>query len=186
MSAPVVIVLAGGRSERFLASGGLHSKLGASLAGKTVLEHTLAAVTSSGLPCYLEQSGQPGMGDSIAHAVRASWQQHPGLSGWLLLPADLPLIQSATLCALAQALRWHTAVAPVYHGQRGHPVGFAVGCAAALLALQGERGAAAVLAREHYFSLAVADPGCVTDIDTVADLRAAELLMAARRAALVH
>jgi len=174
VNSPVVIVLANGRGERFTASGGAGSKLQALLMGKTVLEHTLAAVHSSGLPWYLEQSGQRGMGDSIAEAVRVTWQRDPELAGWLILPGDLPLIQSATLCAVAAALTAHAAVAPVYHGQRGHPVGFAVACGQALLALQGDHGAAALLRAHAAFTLAVDDAGCVIDVDTVADLRAAE------------
>ena len=45
-SGPVVLVLASGRGERFLASGGQGSKLKALLAGKPVLDWTLAARTS--------------------------------------------------------------------------------------------------------------------------------------------
>ena len=43
---PVVLVLASGRGERFVASGGAGSKLQAVLAGKPVLEHTPAAMES--------------------------------------------------------------------------------------------------------------------------------------------
>jgi len=177
LSSPIVIVLASGRGERFAASGGTTSKLQALLMGKTVLQHTLAAVQASGLPWYLEDSGQPGMGDSIAAAVRATWQSDPQLAGWLILPADLPLIQSATLCAVAAALREHEVVAPVYRGQRGHPVGFGAACGQALLDLKGNRGAASVVLARAVFSLLVNDVGCVTDIDTVTDLRAAERLL---------
>ena len=69
---PVVIVLASGRGERFLASGGTTSKLQALLAGRTVLERTLAAVRDSQLPWHLVDAGYPGMGDSIAAGVRAT------------------------------------------------------------------------------------------------------------------
>lgn len=177
MSSPVVIVLASGRGARFTASGGASAKLQAQLAGKTVLQHTLDAVQASGLPCYLQDSGQPGMGDSIAAAVRATWQSDPQCSGWLILPADLPLIQSTTLCAVAAALRDHEVVQPVYRGQCGHPVGFAAACGQALLALKGDRGAASVVLAHTAVTLIVDDVGCVTDIDTVADLRAAERLL---------
>ena len=95
-----ILVLASGRGERFLASGGTTHKLQADLAGKTVLQHTLDAVRASGLPWHLEDGGHPGMGDSIAAAVCASAQS----TGWLILPADLPLVQSATLRAIAAAL----------------------------------------------------------------------------------
>lgn len=179
MSGPTVIVLAGGRGERFAASGGSSHKLQAQLLGKTVLRHTLDAVRASALPWHLEDSGQPGMGDSIAAAVRSTAQAN----GWLILPADLPLIQSDTLHAVATALQHYAVVVPTYRGQRGHPVGFSAGCREALLALKGDHGAAAVVRSHPAFELAVNDAGCVTDIDTLDDLQLAERLMAADRAA---
>ncbi|MBU1359268.1 MAG: NTP transferase domain-containing protein, partial [Gammaproteobacteria bacterium] len=90
---PTVIVLASGRGERFRAAGGVGSKLKALLAGRTVLEHTLASARASGLDWHLEDAGHPGMGDSIAAAVRAT----AGAAGWLILPGDLPLVQPSTL-----------------------------------------------------------------------------------------
>jgi molybdenum cofactor cytidylyltransferase len=177
LNAPIIIVLASGRGERFTASGGTTSKLQALLAGKTVLRHTLAAVQASGLPWYLEESGQSGMGDSIAAAVRATWQSDPQAAGWLILPADLPLIQSATLRAVAAALQTHEVVLPVYRGQRGHPVGFAAACGQSLLNLKGNQGAAAVALAHAAVTLIVDDIGCITDIDTVSDLSVAERLL---------
>ena len=168
---PTVIVLASGRGERFTASGGTTHKLQALLAGKPVLQHTLDAVRASGLPWHLEDAGHPGMGDSIAAAVRATWPS----SGWLVLPGDLPLIRSDTLRSIAAALQTHDVVVPLYRGQRGHPVGFHARCGEALLNLKGARGAAAVVLAHGAFELDVQDIGCVTDIDTVDDLRAAEL-----------
>ncbi|RYF40124.1 MAG: nucleotidyltransferase family protein [Comamonadaceae bacterium] len=167
---PVVLVLASGRGERFVASGGVGSKLQALLGGKPVLEHTLDAVRASGLPWHLEDAGHAGMGDSIAAAVRAT----RGAAGWLVLPGDLPLIRPATLQAVARALREHDAVAPVCAGQRGHPVGFSSVCGPELAALTGTRGAAPVLRAHPAFDLVVDDIGCVTDIDTVEDLAAAQ------------
>lgn len=57
MKAPVVLVLASGRGERFIASGGTGSKLQALLGGKTVLQRTLDAVRASGLPWHVEDAG---------------------------------------------------------------------------------------------------------------------------------
>ena len=87
---PVVLVLAAGRGERFSASGGTVHKLQALLAGKRVIDHVLDAVKASGLPYHVvdADASRPGMGDSIAAGVRAT----AGASGWLILPADLPLI----------------------------------------------------------------------------------------------
>ncbi|MDO9167162.1 MAG: nucleotidyltransferase family protein [Rhodoferax sp.] len=173
MSLPTVIVLASGRGERFAASGGTVHKLQALLGGKTVLQHTLDAVRASGLPLHLEAATHPGMGDSIAAAVRAT--SHA--AGWLILPGDLPLIQSDTLHAVAAALGSHEVVVPVYLGQRGHPVGFSAGCGPALMKLQGNQGAAPVVRAHSAIELIVNDVGCVTDIDTVEDLEAAARLL---------
>lgn len=175
MNSPTVIVLASGRGERFTASGGTCHKLQAELAGKTVLQRTLDAVLQSGLPWHLESSGQPGMGDSIASAVAAT----AAANGWLILPADLPLIQSTTLTAVASALRQHAVVLPRYQGQRGHPVGFSASCRQALLALHGDQGAASVVRRHDVFELSLDDIGCITDIDTLADLQRAQGLLQA-------
>jgi molybdenum cofactor cytidylyltransferase len=177
---PTVLVLASGRGERFTASGGHTHKLQALLAGKPVLQHTLDAVIASGLPWHLEDAGHPGMGDSIAAAVRAT----PDAAGWLVLPADLPLVRSDTLRAVAGALAQHAVVIPLHQGQRGHPVGFSAACREALLGLKGNQGAAPVVRAQAAMNsvafLALDDIGVVTDIDTVDDLARAEALLAAR------
>jgi molybdenum cofactor cytidylyltransferase len=175
---PTVVVLASGRGERFLASGGTSHKLQALIAGQTVLERTLAAVKASGLPWHLEDAGHPGMGDSIAAAVRATSQS----AGWLILPADLPLIQPETLQAVAQALLRFDVVVPFHNGMRGHPVGFSQACGVALSALQGEGGASAVVKAYPMMALVVDDVGCVTDVDTVDQLRAATGMLTNPRA----
>lgn len=173
---PTVIVLAAGRGERFLASGGQVHKLQAMLGSKPVLQHTLDAVRASGLPLHLvaADASRPGMGDSIAAGVRAT----PSARGWLVLPGDLPLIQPQTLCQIAAALAdlpaGVQAVVPVVHGQRGHPVGFVAALGPALMALHGPQGAAALLQQAAVVELALQDEGCITDIDTLADLRQAE------------
>ncbi|MET0350688.1 MAG: nucleotidyltransferase family protein [Rhizobacter sp.] len=175
---PTVIVLASGRGERFRASGGTLHKLAAPLGGKPVLARTLDAVRESGLAWHLEDAGHPGMGDSIAAAVRAT----PDAAGWLVLPADLPLVRPDTLRQVALTLAPGVgAVQPHYGERRGHPVAFAAGTRDTLLGLSGERGAAPVLqalrARGEVVDLAVDDVGIVTDIDTLADLAAAEALL---------
>ncbi len=177
---PVVLVLASGRGERFKASGGTVHKLQALLAGKPVLQHTLDAVRASGLPWHVEDAGHPGMGDSIAAAVRHTAEA----AGWLVLPGDLPLVQPATLLAMAQILRDQKAVVawPEFAGERGHPVAFGRDCLESLLALSGEKGAAPVvrhwMKRGQVLAVPVQDEGTVTDIDTVQALKRAEVLAA--------
>jgi molybdenum cofactor cytidylyltransferase len=181
---PVVIVLAAGLGERFAASGGAVHKLDALLAGKRVIDHVLDAVRASGLPHHVvrpdaHEATGAGMGDSIAAGVRAT----PGASGWLILPADLPLIRSETLRAIALAPPCGVTV-PRYQGQRGHPVRFDAVCRPDLLNLKGNSGAAEVLrAQAAINSIAfvdVNDAGVVTDIDTLEDLRRAETLLGER------
>jgi molybdenum cofactor cytidylyltransferase len=173
---PVVLVLASGRGERFVASGGMGSKLQALLAGRPVLEHTLAAVRASGLPFHVEDAGHPGMGDSIAAGVRAT-EDAPG---WLVLPGDLPLVRPESLRAVADALERASLVLPFHQGARGHPVGFAARHAPALQELRGAEGAAAIVRAARPLRLDLDDPGIVTDIDTVADLARAEQLLRSR------
>ena len=174
---PTVLILASGRGERFLASGGTTHKLQALLGGKTVLQHTLDAVKASGLPWHVEDSGHPGMGDSIAAAVSKT----PNAHGWLILPADLPLVQPVTLLQVAQALQTNDVVLPCYVSdgaeQRGHPVGFGAVCRQNLLSLSGNKGAANVIIAYAAIKLIVNDVGVVTDIDTVDDLARATSLL---------
>ena len=178
---PIVIVLAAGRGERFKASGGTVHKLDALLAGKRVMDHVLDAVKQSGLPFHVVEANasRPGMGDSIAAGVRATAHA----PGWLVLPADLPLIRSETLRTIALAPP-SAATVPLYQGQRGHPVRFAAECATQLMKLEGNSGAAQVLiglrATNSVASIDVDDAGTVTDIDTLQDLQAAESLLLAR------
>ena len=179
---PTVLVLASGRGERFTASGGRVHKLQAALAGKPVLQHTLDAVAASGLPWHLEQAVHAGMGDSIAAAVRAT----PDAVGWLVLPGDLPLVRSATLRAVAQALARQAVVVALHQGVRGHPVGFSAACRDDLLNLKGNQGAAPVIRAQSAIDLVafleLDDVGIVTDIDTLDDLQRAEMLWRQRQA----
>jgi molybdenum cofactor cytidylyltransferase len=176
---PTVIVLAAGKGERFKASGGAQDKLQSLLCGQTVREHVLAAVRASGLPWHVVERthtahlSHPGMGDSIACGVAAT----PDAHGWLILPADLPLIQPQTLLTVAESLQQHAVVVPRYAGQQGHPVGFAPLCREALRQLTGDQGARAVVAQHTPCRLDVDDEGCVLDVDTVDALALAHTRM---------
>jgi molybdenum cofactor cytidylyltransferase len=166
---PTVIVLAAGKGERFKASGASQDKLETLLHGLPVRAHVLASVHASGLPWHVVEREDtahlinPGMGDSIACGVAAT----PDANGWLILPADLPLIQARTLLAVADVLQRNGVVVPRYQGQQGHPVGFSSSCREALLKLTGDQGARAVVAQHDAYRLDVDDEGCVLDVDTV-------------------
>lgn len=113
-----------------------------------------------------------GMGVSLAGAVAALPACIPGC---LVLLGDMPALQVSTLQRLALTLAEcgrGALVAPVWQGQRGHPVGFGRDWFAELSRLDGDRGARELLQREQdrLRYVPVEDPGILRDIDTVADL----------------
>lgn len=183
---PVVIVLACGLGRRFRASlheagvleaedNGWGNKLHAMLGTRRVMDWTVQAARDSGLPVVVHEGQHfDGMGDSIAAAV-ASQPQAPA---WLILPADLPLIQPSTIAQVAQALQQHSVVVPMWRDQRAHPVGFDAECGEALMALRGEAGAAAVVQRFGAHRLRVNDVGVAQDVDTWADLQRLRSILA--------
>lgn len=181
---PVVLVLASGKARRFLASGGVRNKLHTPLAGRSVLEHVLAAVRQSGMRSQLVTGIEGGMGNSIAAGVAAT----PDATGWLILPGDLPMVSPVSLLRVAAMLSQSSVVVPYWQGQRGHPVGFAGQCRELLLQLRGDAGAASVVKtfreREAVTNLALDDAGIIQDIDTVNDLERMEALLRMRHHAL--
>ena len=181
---PTLIVLGAGRGSRF--HGGGH-KLERPLGGKPVFALTLGQALATGLPVKVvttepllhlvlpqvarrdvlvlpdpQSDPRLGMGYSIATGVRASMDA----AGWLLLPADMPLVGTATILRVAQDLPRHTVVYPMHQGRRGHPVGFRRPCEGALRALQGDEGARSVLRQWPAHLLDVDDEGAVWDVDT--------------------
>lgn len=180
---PCVIILAAGLGQRFQASGGTENKLDALLSGRPVRDHVLAAVQASELPYHLVERAHtahmhnPGMADSIATGVAAT----PEAQGWLILPADLPLIQPETLRVIAQALQAHPIVVPFYQGTQGHPVGFQSQFGSALRQLSGDQGARALLKQHGFARCDVVDEGCIRDVDTVEALAHAQAHMRGTR-----
>ncbi|HET9023420.1 MAG TPA: nucleotidyltransferase family protein [Burkholderiaceae bacterium] len=115
-----------------------------------------------------EQAAQ-GMGASLACGIRAS----RNADAWVVALGDMPAIAPASIAAVVDALRaGHVTAAPIYRGQRGHPVGFSSRCLAALMASEGDRGARAVLEEFTPHLIAVDDEGILVDVDYHAtDLR---------------
>jgi len=184
-SDPVVVVLAAGQGQRFRASGAQTGKLQARLHGRSVLEHTLAAVAASGLGAVLVENGplwrSEGMGHSIARGVALS----PDACGWLILPGDLPAVAPASLRAVAQALQaLGGVVRPQIDGQWGHPVGFSAAWRDQLLQLTGDSGAQSVVRAAQgpnpLHPLELDDWGALADTDTLADLSAVAARLAQR------
>ena len=189
-SPPIGILLAAGAGTRF--GGG---KLLAPLQGKPLALHALAALQTAvdevvavvrpgddALHAVLRDAGArlivcpratEGMGFSLACAAR----QIPARLNVLVALGDMPAIAPGTVRAVRDALDAGIGIAvPVHSSARGHPVGFAARFVPALTNLRADQGARALL-RQHadqVQEVPVDDAGILTDIDTAADLAAAD------------
>jgi molybdenum cofactor cytidylyltransferase len=187
---PAIIVVAAGNGSRF---GGTTHKLAQTLDPSTVLGSTLSHAVASEmqvivvttqplaqlasryvasrdvvvLPAMGSDSAEPlGMGFSIAAGVQARAQA----PGWLVLPGDMPLVQPATLHAVARQLEHFPLVYAQHKGLRGHPVGFGAELYSELIKLKGDQGAQRLLARYPAHAVEVPDAGVLMDVNTQADL----------------
>lgn len=194
-SRPTIIVLAAGRGTRFHGTQHkLSQALGASCVLASTLQHALASnlavmvvtipslarlvhehVATRDVLVLSEPNAPFGMGHSIAAGVLA----RSNASGWLVLPADMPLIKPATLRAVAAELEHHPVAFAQHRGLRGHPVGFAAELYSDLVRLTGDQGAQRLVARYPSKEVEVDDPGVLLDIDTEADLQHLRLQHAA-------
>jgi len=117
----------------------------------------------------IDGRGRPslvGMGHSIAAGVSATGDA----DGWLIVPADMPLMRPASMLAVADAIEHFAVAYAQYRGRRGHPVGFSAELYSELVDLQGDEGARRLLARYPSQAVDVDDPGVLVDIDTEDDL----------------
>lgn len=133
-----------------------------------------ALLEAEGLRVVRCAAARSGMGYSLAAGVAASRDAR----GWLVALADMPCIRVATLQAVAELIGGGAALAaPSYAGRRGHPVGFAARWRDALLALEGDEGARAILQQSRFLLhvLETDDPGVLQDVDSPADLAALRL-----------
>lgn len=203
-SRPAVIVLAAGKGSRFL---GDEHKLKQALGASTVLGTTLGNAIASHLQVVVvttealaevarrsvaardvivlpdaDEPGQSGLG--MGYSISAGVNARPDASGWLVLPGDMPMVQAATLRAVAGELSQHAVAYAQYKGRRGHPVGFSAELYSELATLSGDEGARRLIARYPAFGLEVEDAGVLVDVDTLADLanvRQASMAAAAAR-----
>jgi molybdenum cofactor cytidylyltransferase len=181
------ILLAAGASKRFGSDKLLHPLTAgtpvaaAALANlRAAVAHVVAVVrpgastlenllSDAGATVILCTNADDGMGASLATAVGASGD----VSGWVIALADMPYIRPETIDKIAASLSAGAAiVAPVYRGERGHPVGVSARFRPQLEALRGDEGARALLKENPGLVklIDVDDPGVCRDIDTPADL----------------
>ena len=181
------ILLAAGHARRFGADKLMHPLAGqpmacVSAAALRRVLPTLAVVrleqqtlieqlAAQGVPTITPGETNGGMGMSIAAGVAA----RADAKGWLIALADMPFIQPVTIARVLAALQNGSPIAaPVYQGQRGHPVGFSATFRDALRALHSDAGARELLQRHaaEITLIACDDAGILADIDTPADLPA--------------
>lgn len=128
-----------------------------------------AALDLSGVTVVENPDWRQGMLTSLRAGVRAL---PAGVAGALVTLVDLPALAAATVRAVAAAWQEDPArlVVAAHRGRRGHPVIFPGDLFAELLAgdfPDGPRGLRRAHADRERLE-AVADPGCLTDIDTPA------------------
>ena len=183
---PTIVVPAAGRGSRF--GGPLH-KLEQPFEGGTVLGATLRHAIETQLPVLVVttaalaplvarqvatrdilvlSSGEAARG--MGYTIAAGVAERSGSPGWIVLPADMPLLRPSTVLAVATALEQHPVVYAQYRGRRGHPVAFAAELYSDLILLDGDDGARRVVARYPSHGQDVDDPGALLDVDTVTDL----------------
>lgn len=181
------ILLAGGRSTRFGGDKLLHPlPHGTAIAVASarpmlqVMPRVVAAVNEKnralvrllageGIEIIAAPTQDEGMGSSLAACIAATAEA----AGWVVALGDMPFIQPGTISRVLAALEAGSPLAaPVFRGQRGHPVGISARFRNALMALRGDEGARHLL-RRHQHELALIecdDSGIVRDIDRPADL----------------
>jgi len=191
---PAVVMLAAGRGMRFHGAGHKLEQLVDLADTDTILARsvrhamdsqfrvvlvttpTLAPAALKLLPAAnvvilpgLDGNGRPaavGMGHSIAAGVSAAGDA----DGWLIVPADMPLLRPASILAVADALAHYPVAYAQHTGRQGHPVGFSTELYSELVNLQGDDGARRIIARYPSHAVNLDDPGVLVDVDTADDL----------------
>ncbi|MCC6008866.1 MAG: nucleotidyltransferase family protein [Rhodobacteraceae bacterium] len=130
----------------------------------------VAALENLKLRILTSPRAEEGMGGSIAAGIAAL---SPGWNAVILLPADMPEIETTDIEALITAHDGdpHAILRGASDGAPGHPVLFGAGWGARLAALSGDGGARALVAEAGDRLRLVALPGrhALTDLDTPDD-----------------
>ncbi|MEG6508883.1 NTP transferase domain-containing protein [Methyloligella sp. 2.7D] len=191
-AAPFITVLAAGRASRFGAS-----KLDASCAGRPLGSWVLQAVADAGLapgavvvgptpPSFLAdwpdwallQNPKPAAGLSASLRLAAAEASARQAGTMLLLLADMPLLDPDFLRELAAA---PVPAATVYPGGRhGAPALFPSRLFPALGRLEGDHGAAKLLAGEPQLTSLQPPAGMLIDVDRRGDIAEAEKRLSSR------
>lgn len=189
LTKPTVLILAAPQPEQARARADVVGALGA----LSALDTTLRRVLSSGMPLLLiapddqahaalnllphqDVLAVPAPRPGQAHSdwlVRniASGVMHRSQSpGWLLLPADMPMLQAGTLQALASGLGRGPLAYPCYRHRRGHPMAVSAELYSELVRMDSEQDLRRLAARYPSVDVDVDDPGVHMATDAHADL----------------
>lgn len=172
---PVAIVLAAGHGSRF--GGG---KLAAMLAGRSLLDHAVAAALASPAERVIVV-GRPGTvlpreprlslielpSAALSELLRAGLAAAGEAGAALVFLGDMPLVPHDMAARLIAGLGQNLAALPEFDGKPGHPVLIARRGFALADDLTGDQGLGRALrGREDVVRLAVEDEGVVLDVDT--------------------
>jgi molybdenum cofactor cytidylyltransferase len=185
------IILAAGHSSRMRASGQVHNKLIAPVAGKPMVRHVVEAALQSAASDVVvvtgnEKSAVAAALDSMPATIIDNPYYSAGLStslisglnalpeecdGALVLLGDMPAVDALLLDRLIAAFdpaEDRAIIVPVHGGQRGNPVLWARRFFDEMRGLSGDQGARALLAGHAGFICEVeaGSDAPLTDIDT--------------------
>lgn len=135
-----------------------------------------AAVQSAGGTTVCPVIDPPDMRTSVEHGLRAAWG-HAGdqtnFDGWLLIPADHPIVSASTIESLI--VTWGPSqrqiLIPTFHGKRGHPTLLSRDFASEVASIPPDCGLNWLI-RNHgdcVREVPVLDPGVTMDLDTPED-----------------
>jgi molybdenum cofactor cytidylyltransferase len=135
------------------------------------------ALAGLNLEMIFNESWSGGLSTSLRHGIKAL---RPEIGAVLIVLADQPALTPGLLEMLVARYRATGApiVAPVHRGRRGNPVLFARTVFSELLAVEGDQGGRAFLARhaDRLEQVEVDDPAVLFDVDTLHDYEEAKKL----------
>ena len=204
MGEVAAVVLAAGRSSRYLAGGGAEaSKLVAEYRGEPMVRRVARAALASrarpvvvvtgharmdveaalaGLPLAL--AFNPDFASGLASSLRTGVAALPEAAlGALVLLGDMPDVEAGMIDRIVEAFAAHPdafAAVPVHAGRRGNPVLLGRELFAAVARLEGDEGARRLLreaASGRVAEVPFDDAAVALDIDTSDDLAAARKLL---------
>src|SRR5436190_16670180 len=134
-----------------------------------------AAVAACGAIPLQPAESPPEMRDSVEYALRHIERQYTPAptAGWILAPADHPLLDPAVVDRLLTAWQISTGkiLVPAHRRRRGHPTIFPFGLVPEVYALPRDQGLNSLLARHAVLieQVEVDSPGVIADLDTPED-----------------